>query len=136
MMGPEERAVVFFDGECVLCNGLVDAMLRFDRGRRFLYASLQGETADAERRRLASFPHGGDSIVLLVDDRVFTQSAAVFEIARRLPFPWRALSWGRLLPTFVTDAMYRFVARHRYRWFGRRDACRLPSPDEAQRLLA
>ncbi len=130
-----EHPTLFFDDECVLCNGSVDWLLRVDRKRVFRYAPLRGDTAATARAQLTGFPEGMGSFVFVDGDRVFTESSAAFAVASRLPFPWRALSSLRVFPRVLTDAVYRTVARNRVRWFGRSDKCRLPTPDEAPLML-
>ena len=119
----------------MLCNGVVDRLMRLDRDRVFRYASLQGETAATVRERVAGFPDDLETFVYVHGEEVHLRSSAVFEIARRLPFPWRVLAWFRILPRFLTDAVYRFVAKNRIRWFGRTESCRMPSEEDASLLL-
>ncbi|REJ85523.1 MAG: DUF393 domain-containing protein [Acidobacteria bacterium] len=130
------RPVLLFDGVCNLCNASVDFVLRHERDDRLLFASLQSRVA---ARLLAE--HGTsseelpDSMVLLEDGRVWTRSDAIFGVVRHLrpAFSWlRILRW---LPRPLRDLFYRFVAHHRYRVFGRRDSCRLPTPEERARFL-
>ena len=130
-------AVVLFDGVCNLCNGAVDFIVRRDPAGYFQFAPLQSETA---RRLLAADGKSAqgeepDSILLIEEGHVFDRSTAVLRIGRRLR-GLRALSaLALLVPRFVRDSVYRLVARRRYRWFGRRDTCRVPSPELAQRFL-
>jgi len=134
---PHEGPVLFFDGVCNLCNASVDRLMRIDRRRRLRFASLQGPTA---QRLLAgtAVAHGAeepDSLVLLDQGRVFVRSTAALRALVRVGGGWRLAAALLLVPRPLRDAVYRWVARHRYRWFGRRETCRLPTPDEAERLL-
>jgi predicted DCC family thiol-disulfide oxidoreductase YuxK len=128
-----DRPVVVFDGVCNLCNRAVDFVVRHDRDGVFLLAANQ---SDAAARLLGDQASDLDTIVLVDGDAVHTRSDAVLRIAGRLPWPWRAAVAGVVVPRPLRDALYRLVARRRYRWFGRRDTCRLPSPEEAERFLA
>lgn len=128
------RPVVLFDGLCNLCNGWVRFVVKRDPSARFRFAPLQSEFAqravpDAESLK------GLDSIVLLEDGRVFVRSTAVLRILRRLRPPWPLLSAFLVVPKALRDAVYDFVARKRYRWFGRRDACMVPSAEVRDRFL-
>ncbi|GAA4417694.1 thiol-disulfide oxidoreductase DCC family protein [Nibrella viscosa] len=120
--------IVLFDGVCNLCNGAVNFLIDHDRQRRFRYASLQSETG---RRLLTQRPAlaATDSIVLLSGEQVWVKSDAVLQIAGQLSIPWRWLAVFRILPRFLRDAAYDWVARNRYRLFGRTDTCRLPAPE-------
>lgn len=124
----QERALILFDGTCGLCSGAVHFLAKRDRAGRFRCAPLGSETARCECRRLGvDLPAPGpDTIVVAAGSEVWIRSDAVIEIARRLPWPWRAAVMARAVPRSLRDAAYRWVARHRKRWFGTTDACALP----------
>jgi predicted DCC family thiol-disulfide oxidoreductase YuxK len=127
--------IVFFDGVCNLCNGAVQFLNQRDPKGVFQYAALQSQAA---RTHLPAPPAGEawpDSIIVVDDGKAFVKSDAVLRIARRMRWPWRALVAGRLLPRPVRDALYDAVATRRYRWFGRRDVCMIPTPDLQRRFL-
>jgi len=130
----EQHPLVFFDGVCGLCNTSVDFFLKRDKARRFRFATLQGELAD---RLLADAFNGPppDSLILLDNDGVHTRSTGVLRILAGLPAPWSWLAIFRFVPAPLRDAVYRFVAAHRYRVFGKKDACRIPTPDERDRII-
>ena len=131
---PQDPPIVFFDGVCGLCNKAVDFLVRRDRRRTLRYAPLQGETA---RRLLPAL--GNDrarwSMLLLDADGLHDQSEAALRVARRLGGFLTVLSWARIVPRFLRDPVYRFVARNRYRWFGEKESCRIPSPTERALFL-
>lgn len=131
-----EPLVIFFDGVCNLCHGLVQFVIARDPQARFHFAALQSEAA---RRLLPPGinpdPDHPDSVVLLENGRVYTHSAAVLRILRQLGGGWAVLSAAGILPRFLRDAAYRFVARNRYRWFGRQTECWLPTPELKARFL-
>jgi predicted DCC family thiol-disulfide oxidoreductase YuxK len=120
--------VIYFDGYCGLCNGFVDFVLARDRSRRFRFAPLQGTTARAR------FGDPGDvdptTILLEEEGTVFQRSTAALRIITALGGIWRLAGLLRLVPRFIRDAVYDWIARNRYGWFGKRDSCRLPSPEE------
>lgn len=126
-----DSAIVLFDGVCNLCNGAVRFILARDPAARFRFASLQSAAA----RRLLGGDAPMESIVLLEGDRVFTKSVAVLRIVRRLRFPWPLCYGFRLVPRILRDAVYDWVARHRYGWFGRREFCMIPGPEVQKRFL-
>lgn len=126
---------MLFDGVCNLCNGAVVWILERDRRGVFRFASLQSAAA---RRLLEAAPAPAerpDSIVLVDEAGVHTRSAAVLRIARRLGFPWSLAALARLIPRPGRDALYDAVARRRYRWFGKREACLIPTPERRARFL-
>lgn len=133
MENSPEKRIVFFDGVCHLCNGFVDLVIKNDPQHRLLFAPLQGETA---KNILPSSYLEDLSTVLFWDQgQVYKESEAVLRILRQLP---RYQVLARLLglfPRFVRDFMYKKIARHRYRFFGERDFCRIPTPEEKSYLL-
>lgn len=129
------RPVIVFDGVCNLCNASVDFILRRDPGQRFLFASNQSE---AGRKLLEA--HGIDSsdvstIYLIEDGRLSERSTAALRIAKGLRFPWNLAAVFLLVPRFLRDPLYNLVARNRYRLFGKKETCRLPTPEERSRFL-
>jgi len=131
-------AIILFDGVCNLCNGTVRFIVKRDRSARFRFGSLQGEAARrvcAEAGIAAPDAREPDSIIVVADGRALERSDAVLAIAARLPFPWPLLGAFRLLPRGLRDLAYRFVARRRYRWFGRRESCMVPTPALRDRFI-
>jgi predicted DCC family thiol-disulfide oxidoreductase YuxK len=132
--GPGEVPVIFFDGICGLCNHWVDFVVARDRQRQFRFAPLQGETA---RDWLHLTPDEALSSVILCDGTgIHRKSDAVWRIFARLGGVW-LIAGGllRIIPRPLRTWGYDFVARHRYRWFGQKQTCRLPSAEERERFL-
>jgi predicted DCC family thiol-disulfide oxidoreductase YuxK len=130
--------IVLFDGICGLCDASVRYIIDHDPAGRFRFAPLQSKVG----RRL-NVAHGIDpaamsSMVLIDDGRAYVRSSAAVQIARRLRRrSLSLLSWiGVTIPPPLRDALYDWVARNRYRWFGQLDTCRRPTPDDARRFLA
>lgn len=133
------RHLVLYDGVCGLCDRTVQALLSADRRGLLAYAPLQGETAAALRPGLDLDP-ALDSLVLIADfgtarQRVLVRSRAALAIASALGGAWRLLGALRVVPAPLRDWVYDLVARHRYRWFGRFDVCKLPEKGTAARFL-
>lgn len=125
--------VVYFDGVCGLCNRFVDFGLRHDRQRRLRFAPIQGETA-AQRlpSDLATDP---TTIVLEEDGNLRFRSDAILRILHLLGGGWRLLGGFRIIPRPLRDVIYDWIARNRYTWFGKRETCRLPTPEEREAFL-
>lgn len=127
-------SIVFFDGLCGLCNATVDFILSRDRDRRFRFAPLQGETARGEVS--AEELERLDTLVLRNSSGVYRRSAAVVRIAWGLPGIWKLLGgllW--LVPLPLRDLGYRIVSKYRLQWFGKKETCRLPTPEERELFL-
>ena len=126
--------IVFFDGECVMCNGFLDWMMTIDRSVILRVSPLQGKTA---KRLLPPLPHNPEewSIYFLDENKLYSQSEAVVQILRRLGGFWAMLSMAGVVPVGLRDMVYRSVASNRYRILGKRDTCRLPNEQERSRFL-
>lgn len=130
-----EPAVIYFDGVCGLCSRLVDFVIRRDPEGRFRFAALQSPRGEAILR-MTGLPAGSlESVIVEDGGRLYERSDAVLRVWRRLGFPWSLLAVGVIVPRPLRDALYGFVARRRYGWFGKRDACRVPTPAERERFL-
>lgn len=128
--------LVLFDGVCGLCNGFVDFLLPRDPQGALRFGALQSE-AGKKALRDAGLPDSmPDTVVVLEDGRAYQESTGALRIFRRLRWPWRAVSWLVVVPRPLRDVVYRFIARNRYGWFGKRDSCRIPSPAERARFLS
>lgn len=129
------ECVVLFDGVCNLCNAAVDFILKRDRSGVFRFAALQSEAGRELLLRYNLPTVDPGSIVLIEQGRVFQRSTAALRIARRLRFPWPLLAALLVIPRGLRDPFYRWIARNRYRFFGRRDSCRVPDERERPRFL-
>ncbi len=127
--------MILFDGVCNLCNGLVQFVIARDPARRFRFASLQSDVAQRRLEGAGIAADVPDSIVLLEEGRLFTRSTAALRIARRLRFPWSLAFALIVVPRPLRDWVYSLVARNRYRWFGRRETCMIPTPELEERFL-
>ena len=126
---------ILFDGVCNLCNEFVQFVIARDPAGHFRFGALSSDAAARVLKDAGVTPPLPDSIVLVENGVVYFRSDAPLRIARRLTFPW-PLAYGlTIVPRFIRDRVYDFVAAHRYKWFGRRDVCMVPSPDLEQRFL-
>ncbi|HMO49673.1 MAG TPA: DCC1-like thiol-disulfide oxidoreductase family protein [Kiritimatiellia bacterium] len=127
--------IIYFDGHCLLCHGAVSFIIRRDPGARFLFAPLDTPVAKAALIRGGRPPSDRGSIILAEGDQLYDQSTAALRIARRLRGLWPLLYILIVVPRPLRDAVYRWIARHRYRWFGKVAECPLPTPDIRDRFL-
>lgn len=127
--------MVVFDGVCNLCNGSVDFIVRHDPDGVFQFASNQSEPGQRILAAAGVAAVDTDTIVLAADGKFFDRSTATLQIAKRMGFPWSLAYVLVIVPPFVRDAAYQLLAKYRYRLFGRRDSCRLPTPEERGRFL-
>lgn len=130
-----EKPVVFFDGHCNLCNGLIKFIIRHDKRKVFRFAPLQGTTAST-LRNVTPYAVAMQSILLrLPDGSIFQESTAVLRILRKLGFPFN-LAYGLIIfPRFLRDPIYRLVGANRYKWFGKTEECMVPTPELMERFL-
>jgi predicted DCC family thiol-disulfide oxidoreductase YuxK len=127
--------IIVFDAQCLLCNGWVRFLLKHDRRHVFRFASIQGAGGRALLAQAGLQLDGLQTLLLVDGSRSWQHTAAIFRVLHALGGPWR-LAWiGWLVPAPLRDALYRWVARHRYRLFGRSESCLMPRPADAGRFL-
>jgi predicted DCC family thiol-disulfide oxidoreductase YuxK len=130
-----QKQIILFDGVCNLCNAAVQWVIRRDKHRKFLFASLQSELAQQLLAQRGFISPQLTSLVLIVDHDLFLKSDAVLRIARQLSGAWKLAYWLKVVPRFMRDGAYDFVAGHRYKWFGKKAECMVPTPNLRSRFL-
>ncbi|WP_462388721.1 thiol-disulfide oxidoreductase DCC family protein [Acidovorax sp. Q11] len=127
--------IVVFDGQCLLCNGWVQFLLRHDRSQRIRFASIQSAVGQQLLARAGLQVEGLQTLLVIDGERSWQHTAAILRVLHALGWPWR-LAWvGWLVPAPLRDALYRWVARNRYRIWGRSATCMLPAPEHRARFL-
>lgn len=139
-MVPMRSPIILFDGVCNLCNGWVRFVVKRDPSGIFRFAALQTPSGEAIIKEHSRKDHSEEttemaSIILIEGDAVYTESDAVLGILAHLGPPWSWSSVLRVVPKRVRDGCYRFIAQHRYQWFGRTDVCQVPSPNTRSRFI-
>ncbi len=129
------EAVLLFDGVCNLCSGAVQFAILRDPQKRLRFASLQSETGQTLLNRHNLPAEDLRSMVLIEDGRAYTRSAAVLRFFRKLRAPWPLLYMFVIVPGPWLDCLYDKVSRSRYRWYGKKESCWLPTPDIQERFL-
>jgi len=128
--------LILFDGLCNFCNFWVNFIIDHDDKRYFKFASLQSDIAQRILIEKKIDELKIDSIILVVNDQVFSKSSAALQIAKKLNGFWKILYIFSVIPSPLRDLIYDFVAKNRYKWFGKRETCRVPSKDEQERFLS
>jgi predicted DCC family thiol-disulfide oxidoreductase YuxK len=129
------RRVIVFDAQCLLCSGWVQFLLRHDHRGVFRFAAIQGAHGRELLARAGLQSDGLQTLLLVEGSRQWQHTAAILRVLHALGWPWR-LAWAMwLVPAPLRDSLYRWVARHRYRLFGRSDTCLVPGPQDAGRFL-
>lgn len=131
----EGHPVVLYDGSCGFCNRVVQFIIPRDRRGQFRFAAIQSDTGRELLTEYGLDPDNLDTFVLIADGLTFIRSSAALEVARRLDGAWPICYGFVIVPGQLRDGVYNWIARNRYRWFGRTDACLLPSPQERERFL-
>ena len=130
------EAIIVFDGVCVLCNGWVRFLLRHDSAGRYRFAAMQSARGAKLLVDHGLDPHDPSSFLLQENGVAFCDSGAILRVLAGLGGVWRIARVGHIVPRWLRDPAYRFIARHRYRIFGRHAACLLPDPRFSERFLA
>jgi predicted DCC family thiol-disulfide oxidoreductase YuxK len=127
--------IILFDGVCNFCNASINFVMDHDPKYQFKFAALQSDFAKEKLAKAGLSTNDFDSVVLIEGDKVYTRSTAALRIARLLSGAWPLMYGFVIVPPFIRNAIYDLVARNRYRWFGKSENCRLPSPEERARFI-
>lgn len=136
MQTVSEGPILFFDGVCNLCNSTVQFVLKNDKRKRLRFASLQSSAGQKVGMQLASiYGSTPDSLVLQHKGKLYIKSDAALHVARLLGGFWPLLSIFLIVPRFIRNAVYDYVAKNRYKWFGKRDECMMPTKELKERFI-
>ncbi len=127
--------LLLFDGVCNLCNGAVQWIIVRDKKAIFQFAALQSDAGQRALNHLGLPTQTFNSIVLIKGDRYLIRSDAALEIAVQLGGFWQLAGIFKIVPRFIRDAVYDFIANNRYRWFGKQEQCMLPRAEWKERFL-
>ncbi|TAH20744.1 MAG: thiol-disulfide oxidoreductase DCC family protein [Cytophagales bacterium] len=129
------KNIVLFDGVCNLCNGAVNFLIDHDKNNVLYFASLQSDFGQEVLKDYGMKTNDFDTFVFLKNGKPFTRSQAALEVLHQLGGGWSSLYLFRFVPSFVRDSIYKLVAKNRYRLFGQREACRMPTPELKAKFL-
>lgn len=130
-----DHPVILFDGICNLCNNAVQFVLKHDKKKLFRFASLQSDFGKSILIKYGLPTDNFNSFVLILNGKAYTKSTAALSVAKMLSGPIKVLYGFIIVPAFIRNGVYNVIARNRYKWFGKKESCMLPSPDVAARFL-
>ncbi len=130
-----DKKILLFDGDCNLCNGAVKFILKHEKNNDLLFASLQSPIG----KKLLNFHHidvnKTDSLIYISNNQAFVKSLAALKISKDLKGLYPLLNLFVVIPSFIRDSVYDYVARNRYKWFGKNESCMIPTPETKKRFL-
>lgn len=129
------KPIILFDGICNLCNGVVQFIINHDPENKFLFASLQSDAGQQLLKQFNLPSENFNSFILVQDNKVYNKSTGALKVARQIKGAWSWLYIFIIIPKFIRDAVYNWIAQNRYKWFGKKDACMLPTPELKARFL-
>ena len=127
--------IILFDGICNLCNRSILVIIKNDHKKLFRFASLQGKLGHEVLKKHQLSADQLHSFILLEGDSIYTKSSGALRIFRELGGGWKLLYGFIIIPRFIRDAVYNFVSRNRYKWYGKREECMVPTPELKERFL-
>ncbi|HEY8688829.1 MAG TPA: thiol-disulfide oxidoreductase DCC family protein [Chitinophagaceae bacterium] len=130
-----DQPIVLFDGVCNLCNSAVQFIIRHDNKNIFMFTSLQ---SNAGQKLLAQYnfpPDELNSFILIKNNKAYTRSSGALKVVKKLKGLWPLLYGFIIIPKFIRDEVYNWVGKNRYKWFGKQDACMIPTPELKARFL-
>lgn len=132
----EVKSIILFDGVCTLCNASIDFVMKRDPKNRFLVGALQESVSKKVLSDFQVDPAYLDSLVLVEHGKIYFRSTAALRIAKGLGGLWSLLYIFIILPTFLRDPVYDWIGKNRYRWFGKKSTCRMPTAEERKKFLS
>lgn len=135
---PQNKQLILFDGVCNLCNSSVLFVIKHDKNNTFLFAPLQSDIGNEIMKAFNIDQNQVDSILLYIpkQNRLRIKSSAALHIAKKLGFPINLLVVFLIVPNFIRNWVYDYVAKNRYNWYGKRDACMIPTPELQAKFIA
>lgn len=129
------QPIILFDGICNLCDGAVQFVIKHDPENQFLFASLQSEAGQRLLKQYKLPVENFNSFILIQDEKVYSKSTGALKVARQIKGVWSWLYIFIIIPAFIRDAVYAWIAQNRYKWFGKKEACMIPTPELKARFL-
>jgi len=131
----ENYKIVLFDGVCNFCNASVNFILARDKKNKFKFAALQSNAGMELQKKFGLDPNDLKTFILVEDDKYYTKTTAALRTVKELNFPWNLSYIFIVIPPFIRNIAYNVIAKYRYKWFGKRDKCRVPTEEEKENFL-
>ena len=135
-MDVPDKPIILFDGVCNYCNSMVNFIIRQDTGKKFVFAALQSDTGQKLLKQYNLPTNDLDSFVLIDEGKAYQRSTAALKLYNKLPWYWKWVQIFWIIPAFIRDAVYNFIAKNRYKWFGKKEECMIPTPELKARFLS
>ena len=129
------KKIILFDGVCNLCNSSVQFVLKQDKQNQFIFGSFQGKFGQEFLHSYNLPPGKFNSFMLFEDDKLYTESTAALRVCKNLGGLWGLLYVFIIVPKFIRNGVYRIIAKNRYKWFGKKEVCRVPTPALKEKFL-
>ncbi len=130
-----QHPIILFDGVCNLCSSSVQFVIKHDSEQKFKFASLQSDIAKSILQDFAAASTSFNSVILVEEGKVYYRSTAALRIAKQLSFPYNLLYAFIIVPPFIRNAVYDYIAKNRYQWFGKKEECWVPTPELRDRFM-
>lgn len=134
-MIPEGHKIILFDGVCNFCNASVNFIMDRDKRDAFRFAALQSDPGAELQKKFGLDPNDLQTFILIDGNNHYTKTTAALRTAKEFGFPWNLTYIFIIIPPLVRNVAYNLIARYRYKWFGKRDTCRIPAPEERAKFL-
>lgn len=134
-MTQEDSYIILFDGVCNLCNSAVTFVIQRDPKNRFMFAPLQSKSGERLVKQYHIDTASVDSIILIKNNTAYAKSTAALRIAQSLSGAWPVFSIFLIIPRFIRNWVYDYIAKNRYKWYGKKDACMIPTPELRDKFL-
>ncbi len=129
------HTIILFDGVCNYCNAMINFAIRNDKKALLKFAPLQSDTGRRLKEQYKVFPDA-DSMIFIENNKAYTYSDAAVRIAKHLDWPAKMFYGFIIVPKFIREPIYKWVAKNRYKWFGKKEECMIPAPDVKARFLS
>jgi predicted DCC family thiol-disulfide oxidoreductase YuxK len=130
-----DTSIILFDGVCNFCDGAINFVLKQDKKDVFRFAPLQSQTGQKLLAQYQIPKKDFESFILIQDGKAYQKSTAALKVLNQLPWYWKALQVFWIVPKFIRDGVYDFIAHNRYKWFGKKEVCMIPTPEMRSRFL-
>ena len=130
----ENKKIIFYDGLCAMCNRFIRILITLDKKEKFLLAPLQGKNGKILQKKFSKKLHEVDSVIFY-NKQVYTKSSAVINILSELGGTYKLAYIFNIIPSFISDYIYDYIARNRFQWFGKLDKCPMPEKKNISRFL-